>query len=134
MQNWIILFAVALLFVTGVAAGPMAPVVTFLAFWITLYLLWSYDLGFKGAWASFGPHRLKPPLWNSENRRHFAPFLEDQAKLLKASAVALGLIALGLMMPPAFVRIIAVVALLWYVSEIYRAQRITDRLDNARFN
>ncbi|KIZ38409.1 MULTISPECIES: hypothetical protein [Rhodopseudomonas] len=134
MQNWIILFAVALLIVAAAAAGPMAPVVVFLAFWITLYLLWARQLGFKDAWASFGLHRLKPPLWNSENRRHFAPFLEDQDKLVKSAAVALGLIALGLMIPPAFVRIIAVVALIWYISEIYRAQRVADRLDNARFN
>jgi len=134
MQNWIISFAVAVLFISAVAAGPMAPIVTFLAFWITLFLLWAHELGFKAAWGRFGLQRLKPPLWNRENRNYFVPLLEDQAKLVKAAAVAVGLIALGLMLPPSIVRIGAALAAIWYVSEIYRAQRITNSLDNARFN
>ncbi|NVN88361.1 MAG: hypothetical protein HXX15_19960 [Rhodopseudomonas sp.] len=134
MQNWIITFAVALLFITAVAAGPMAPIVAFLAFWITLFLLWAHELGFKAAWGRFGLQRLKPPLWNRENQHYFIPLLEDQAKLVKAATVAVGLIALGLMLPPALVRIGAVLVAIWYVSEIYRAQRITDNMDSARFN
>ena len=89
MQNWFIALAVAVLFVVGFAAGPMSVVVAFLSFWITMYLLWSYELGFKDTWARFGLHRVKPPFWAEENQKWFLPIFDDRLKAAKAAAVAL---------------------------------------------
>jgi fatty acid desaturase len=125
---------VALLAVAGFAAGPLAPVVIPIAFLVTLYLLWAHDLGFKDAWQRFGLNRLTPPLWNDENRRRFGPFFENREKLIKAGTVAVGLVALWLMLPPDLVRIAVVVLVVWYLTEIYRVQRVADRADSARFN
>ncbi|WP_022723930.1 hypothetical protein [Rhodopseudomonas sp. B29] len=134
MQNWFIALAVAVLIVVGFAAGPMSVVVAFLSFWITLYLLWSYELGFKDTWARFGLHRVKPPFWAEENQKWFLPIFDDRLKVAKAAAVALLIVAFSLMLPANVVRIATLLVAAWYVAEIYRAQKKSDVLDRARFN
>jgi len=134
MQNWFIALAVAVLLVIGFAAGPMSVVVAFFAFWVTLYLLWAYELGFKPAWARYGLHRVKPPFWAAENKIWFMPIFDDRVKVVKAAAVPLLIVAFSLMLPVSVVRIVTLVALAWYVVEIFRAQKGTDALERARFN
>jgi len=134
MQNWFIALAVAVLLVIGFAAGPMSVVVAFLSFWITLYLVWAYDLGFKPAWARYGLHRVKPPFWAAENKEWFLPIFDDRLKVVKAAAVALLIVAFTLMLPVSVVRIATLIVLAWYVTEIFRAQKTTDQVERARFN
>jgi len=134
MQNWFIALAVAVLLVIGFAAGPMSVVVAFLAFWVTLYLVWARDLGFKDAWARYGLHRVKPPFWAAENKVWFLPIFDDRLKVVKAAAVPLLLVALSLMLPVSVVRVAALGALAWYALEIYRSQKTADQFDRARFN
>lgn len=134
MQNWYVALAVAVLVVIGFAAGPMSVVVAFLSFWITLYLIWAHELGFKPAWARYGLHRVKPPFWSDENKAWFLPIFDDRTKVVRAAAVAVVLVAFGLMLPPPLVRIAALLVLAWYVAEIFRAQKSADQLERARFN
>jgi hypothetical protein len=134
MQNWFSALAVAVLVVIGFAAGPMSVVVAFLSFWITLYLVWAYDLGFKDVWSRYGLNRVKPPFWSDENKRWFLPILSDRTKVVKAASVALVIVALSLMLPVSIVRIATLIVAAWYVSEIYRAQKQNSALDRARFN
>jgi hypothetical protein len=134
MQNWFIALAVAVLLVIGFAAGPMSVVVAFLSFWITLFLVWAYDLGFKDAWARYGLHRVKPPFWSAENKVWFMPIFDDRLKVVKAAAVSLLIVAFSLMLPLSVVRIATLIVLAWYLLEIYRAQKSSDQLDRARFN
>lgn len=134
MQNWFSGLAVAVLVVVGFAAGPMSVVVAFLAFWVTLYLVWAYDLGFKDVWGRYGLNRVKPPFWSEENKRWFLPILADRAKVVKAAAVALVIVALSLMLPVSVVRIATLIVAAWYITEIYRAQKQGAALDRARFN
>ena len=134
MQKWFVALALAVLIVIGFAAGPMSVVVAFLSFWVTLYLVWAYELGFKDTWARYGLHRVKPPFWAEENKVWFLPIFDDRLKVLKAAAVALLIVAFSLMLPVSVVRIATLIVLAWYVSEIYRAQKASDQLDRARFN
>ncbi|WP_322515219.1 hypothetical protein SR870_19800 [Rhodopseudomonas palustris] len=134
MQNWFVALAVAVLIVIGFAAGPMSVVVAFLSFWVTLYLVWAYELGFKDTWARYGLNRVKPPFWAEENKVWFYPIFGDRVKVVKAAAVALLIVAFSLMLPVSVVRIATLVVLAWYVTEIYRAQKNVDQLDRARFN
>jgi hypothetical protein len=134
MTSWIVVLAVALLAVIGIAAGPMAPVVAPIIFLVTLYLLWARELGFRDAWNRFGPHKLTPPLWHDSNRALFLPFVADRNKLIKAATFAVGTVALWLMLPPDLVRFAVLIAAIWYLTEIYRGQKTTDRVDRARFN
>jgi hypothetical protein len=134
MIYWFVLLAVALLALIGIAAGPLAPVIAPIAFLATLYLLWSRELGFRDAWNRFGFQRLKPPLWHDDNREVFSPFFENREKLIKSATVAVGIVALWLMLPPDLVRFAVLIVLIWYLTEIYRGQKVTDRVDRARFN
>jgi hypothetical protein len=38
------------------------------------------------------------------------------------------------MLPPDLVRFAVLIVLIWYLTEIYRGQKVTDRVDRARFN
>jgi hypothetical protein len=134
MTPWIVVFAVAVLAVIGIAAGPLAPVIAPVAFLVTLYLLWARELGFRDTWNRFGLHRLTPPLWHDSNRLVFQPFFGNRDKLVKAATVAVGVVALWLMLPPDLVRFAVLIAVIWYLTEIYRNQKVTDRVDRARFN
>jgi hypothetical protein len=137
MQYWIAALAVALLVVVGYAAGPLGAVITLLAFLIALFLLWARDLGFKGAWTKFGLHRFSPPLWKRENWDQFEGIFADRDKVLKAAAIALALIALSLMLPKNLVFLAFLAVAVWFVVEIYRANKpgaTLARTDGPRVN
>jgi hypothetical protein len=137
MQYWIAALAVALLVVVGYAAGPLGAVVTLLAFLIALFLLWARDLGFKGAWTKFGLHRFSPPLWKRENWDQFEGIFADRDKVVKATAIALALIALSIMLPKNLVILAFLAVAVWFVVEIYRGDKpaaTLGRNDNPRIN
>jgi hypothetical protein len=137
MQYWIAALAVALLVVVGYAAGPLGAVITLLAFLIALFLLWARDLGFKGAWTRFGLNRISPPLWKRENWDQFEGIFVDRDKVVRAIAIALALIALSLMLPKNLVFLAFLAVAVWFVVEIYRANKPAaslTRTDGPRIN
>jgi hypothetical protein len=137
MQYWIAALAVALLVVVGYAAGPLGAVIALLAFLIALFLLWARDLGFKGAWTKFGLNRFSPPLWRRENWEQFEGIFVDRDKVVKASAIALALIALSMMLPKNLVILAFLAVAVWFVVEIYRAEKPVANLarnDGPRIN
>lgn len=134
MNYWIAAFIAAVAIVIARAAGPMAVVISPIIFFVALYLLWAYEIGYKAVWTRFGLDRLTPPVWNRDNQKRFLPIFEDRLKVAKAGAVVLGLIALSLLLTPTIARVIAVLLVLWYLVEIYRAQQISDEADRARYN
>jgi hypothetical protein len=127
MQYWIVAFIAALVVVIGTAAGPVGAVVSLVVFATALYLLWAYTLGFNGAWTRFGLDRLTAPLWKSENWEIFGTIFVDREKVIKAGTIALGLIALSLIVPVSQVGIALLAVAAWYVFEIYRTHKSGTR-------
>ncbi|ABD88495.1 hypothetical protein [Rhodopseudomonas palustris] len=123
MQYWIAAFAAALVVVIGYAAGPVGAIVAIVAFSVALFLLWSYNLGFNGAWTGFGLDRFTAPFWKAENWDRFGTIFADREKVVKAGTIAVVLIALSLVLPANQVALAVVVVAAWYVFQVYRANK-----------
>jgi hypothetical protein len=134
MNHWIAAFLGALVVIVGQATGPVALVIALVVFLIALYLLWAYELGYKGAWAKFGLSRFSPPLWKVENRKLLWSIFDDCTKVIKASAVAVGLVVIWLLLPPILVRIFVVLLIGWCIVEIHKTRKLADQADSARFS
>jgi hypothetical protein len=127
MQYWLVAFAAALVVVIGFAAGPIGAVVAVVAFSVALFSLWASKLGFAGAWTRFGLDRFTAPFWKGENWDRLGEIFGDREKLVKASTVAVGLIALFLVLPPSQVLIAVAAVAVWYAFEINRANKPVTR-------
>lgn len=123
MQIWLAAFAAALVVVIGYAGGPPGAVVALLSFVIALFLLWARELGFKGAWDKFGLQSLTPPLWKPENLERFKALFVDEQKLVKATTIAVALIAAAVLLPRNLVVFIFLAALALGLFEVYRSTK-----------
>jgi hypothetical protein len=66
-------------------------------------------------------------LWKSENWEIFGTIFVDREKVIKAGTIALGLIALSLIIPVGQVAIALLAVAAWYVFEIYRTHKVSTR-------
>jgi hypothetical protein len=136
MNNWIAIFAAALVVVIGFAAGPVTAVICLFAFFISLYLLWALELGFSGAKQRFDFKSFSPPVWKAENFGLYKAIFVDTQKVIKAAAIAVGLTALSLLLPVKLLILGLVAVAVWVVIEIYRADKPTTVrvLDSSKKN
>lgn len=123
MQYWLVAFAVSLVVVIGYASGPLGALLSLLAFATALFMFWASKLGFNGAWTTFGLDRFAAPFWKGENWDRLGAIFGDSDKLLKASTVAVALVALLLLLPPAQVLLAVIAVAAWYAFEIRRANK-----------
>lgn len=123
MAYWISAFAIGLVTVIGYAGGLIGAIIALAAFAVTLFLLWSYKLGFDGAWTSFALDRYTAPLLEGSNWDRFTAIFADREKLAKACTVTVVLIALWLALPTYQVVLALAAVVGWYVYEVKRANR-----------
>ena len=119
MKDWIAVFAVALVMIVGSAAGLSGTIAFLLTFLIAWYLLTARERGFAGARQALGI-RLEPPLWTTDNWRKLPALFDDEAKLIKAGAVALVTLSAALILSRSFAYSIAAIFALLYASDIWR--------------
>jgi hypothetical protein len=127
MKNWLAVFAVSLLVLVGLAAGPFGTISFLLTFLSARYLLSAREFGFERARAMLGI-ALSPPLWQRSNWQWLETVLDDETTFWKACSIAAGLTALSLMLSPLHVGIFAVVIASCYVLDIACASAPTARL------
>jgi hypothetical protein len=123
MAYWISAFAIGLVTVIGYAGGLIGAIIAVAAFAVTLFMLWSYKLGFDGAWTSFALDRYTAPLLEGSNWDRFTAIFADREKLAKACTVTVVLIALWLAAPTYQVILALAAVVAWYVYEIKRANK-----------